>query len=228
MGIASLAIFSFFVFAVTTRKGRPAGLLLTAACGAAVAFFVMPPVFSFRVARTRDLLTLAFFGTAGLVLTQRAPSRKRQQSIPPMWAPPRERREVALEDIVAEFTASDAGARLRDAAAAIAVKGCALPCTADETFRMLADTVNAALAVPGVSRISIYAAQQPSAKRLNVVAHRIWPTPENEIIMIGQRDSSCTPMDFDGWPPNARSNWFDNGYARIFQISIETGDPNKG
>jgi hypothetical protein len=220
----ALGIFTLFVFIASMRAGKFAGFGLTVVSLAAVAW-IMPPKFSFRVSQTRDIIVLSFFGATALVLTQTAPSRQNAHILAnPASAPPLPRPlEVDLENALADFTASDTGARLREAAAAIAVKGCALPCTAGETFRILSDTVNAALALPGVVRISIYAAQQPSAKRIQVVAHRVWPTPENAVVMIGQRDSVCVPIEFAGWPARAHANWFDNGYARIYQISVETG-----
>lgn len=224
MIFAVLAVFTFLVFVASVRAGKMAGFALTVvAC--AVAAWIMPPEFSFRIAETRDIVTLALFGTTALVLTQAAPTRHRPVITTPTWEPVPRRFEVDLEEVVADFTASDPGSRLREAAAAIAVKGCALPCTANETFRIVSDTVNAALATPGVERISIYAGQQPSAKRIKVVAHRVWPTPENAIVMIGQKDSKCEPLEFAGWPANAHANWFDNGYARIYQVCVETAHP---
>ena len=218
---AVLAAFTILVLLASIRAGKTAGFALTVVtCG--IAAYLMPPEFSFRIGRTRDVVTLAVFGTTALVLTQTARPRQRPAFATPAWAPAARPSEADLADVIAEFTASEAGARLREVAVAIAVQGYALPCTTGDTFRILSDTVNAALAVPGVARISIYAAQQPSARRLKIVAHRVWPTPENAIIMIGQRDSACVPAVFPGWPANARANWFDNGYARIYQISVAT------
>ncbi|HEX4275151.1 MAG TPA: DUF4118 domain-containing protein [Bryobacteraceae bacterium] len=221
MVIASLAIFILLVFAITMRVGRVAGLALTALCGAVMAFFMMPPVFSFRVLRTSDVLALAFYATTGLVLTHTAPSRRRRALPDTQWAPAPKRLEADLATAVADLDASALGERLRKVAGAIAIEGCALPCTADETFRILSDTVTAALAVQSVQRISIFGSQQPSARRLKVVAHRVWPTPENEIIMIGRREENCIPADFPGWPAHAHASWFDNGYDCIYQVSVD-------
>jgi hypothetical protein len=222
MVFIALIIFTFLVFIASMRAGKLAGFVLTLVSLGVVAW-VVPPQASFRVSQTRDIIALALFGTTALVLAQAAPARQRQTAVANVtWDPPVRRSEVNLEDAVADFTASDPGARLREVAAAIAVKGCALPCTADETLRILSDTVTAALAVPGVSRISIYAGQQPSARRIKVVAHRIWPTPENAIVVTGQRESSCVPVEFAGWPANAHVNWFDNDYGRVYQIFVET------
>jgi hypothetical protein len=230
MVIASLAAFIFLVFAVSIRAGRMAGLALTAVCGGAMAFFLMPPFFSFRVAQTSDLVTLAFYGTAGLVLAQLARPGKREafvESYVDVPSPARRPPAVNLADVVADLSASEIGSGLRESALALALEGCSLPCTANETLRILTDTIDAALAVPGVQRISIYRGQQPSGSRLKVVAHRIWPTPQNEVIVIGRRDSSCVPVEFTGWPANARANWFENGYARIYQIWVESDRTNE-
>jgi hypothetical protein len=227
MLIGLITIFTFLVFGVAIIKGRAAALTLMTVCGAMIAF-LMPPFYSLQVSRTRDLFALAFYGTAGLVLTQTAQSRKQRllaqlevEGGGESWTPVRKRFEADLAHAVANLSSSEPGVRLRELALAIAVDGCALPCTVDETFRILSDAVNAALAVPDVQRISIYAAQRPSARLLKVVAHRVWPMPENEIVMTGRREANCVPAQFPGWPPQARANWFDNGYDRIYQIWVE-------
>ena len=61
--------------------GRLVGLGVTAVCSAAIAFFLMPPVYSLRVSQTSDLVALILYGTVGLVLTKSAPSRTRRAVI---------------------------------------------------------------------------------------------------------------------------------------------------
>jgi hypothetical protein len=55
------------VVLITNRRGRAAGLALAAFFGASVAFFVMPPMFSFRIHQPYDLATLIGYGLSSLI-----------------------------------------------------------------------------------------------------------------------------------------------------------------
>ena len=40
------------------------------------------------------------------------------------------------------------------------------------------------------------------------------------VIVAGKRDEDCEALEFAGWPPHSRASWFDNGFERVYQISL--------
>jgi hypothetical protein len=72
--ITFLAVSTVLAFAAYMVGGRLAGLILKASCSAAMAFFVIPAVFSFRTSRASDAIARAF-GAAGLALAKKAPPK---------------------------------------------------------------------------------------------------------------------------------------------------------
>ena len=64
---------------VTGKRGRAAGLALTAFFAASAAFFVMPPAFSFRIDRLFDLATLIGYGLPSLITVHLFHRSKRQE-----------------------------------------------------------------------------------------------------------------------------------------------------
>lgn len=204
--------------------GRLAGLSITALCSATMAFFLMPPLFSLRVSQTHDIVALAFYGGAGLVLAKAAPSRKKRALIrvdTVCEQAPCRTLETDLSRAVADVLSSALGSPLRALDFAVFGEALTLPCTHDETLRMLSDVLTAALETPEVQRISVYLTHRPSVRRLIVTAHYVWPPPQCKVIRIGARDDECKPTTFPGWPLESRASWFDNGYDRIYQISVK-------
>lgn len=223
MLIALIAVSIVLALAGHVIAGRLAGFSVTALCSATMAFFLMPPVFSFRVSKTQDIVVLAFYGATGLVLAKTAPKKKRTPlRVDPVCDHPQcERLETDLSPAVADLMASDLGVSLRAVNLAIFADALTLPCTKGETFRIMSDVITAAVHTPEVRCISIYGGHQPGVRRLVVTAHYVWPPPLLKVIPIGKRDDDCKPVNFPGWPLHSRASWFDNGYERIFQVSVE-------
>ena len=206
--------------------GRLGGLGVTAAYGVALAFFWMPPRDSFRVVQTQDIFALAFYGVAGLVLVEVTPSPKKRSKPPrarhDAGAFPPRRRETQLSLALSSLMASDLGQRLRMADFSYPAGSFRLPCSYEDTSRVLSDVLTAALQTPDVRRVSICVGQRPGARQLTVAAHCVFPAPCATVVEIGKHDSDCEPATFPGWPSHFRVTRFDNGYDRVFQISIET------
>jgi hypothetical protein len=210
-------------FAGALIGGRLGGLGVTVLFGVTLAFFWMPPRFSLRVAPREDIYALAFYGAAGLVLAETAPSKKKKlEPIRPYrgGGEPRQRLETRLSSALETVMSSELGERLRALDVHCPAGSFSVPCTLEETGRLLADVATAAVQTPAVRRISIYPGQRPGGRQLTVVAHCVFPAPLRSVVTIGKRDSDCEPRTFPGWPPRARVTTFDNGYGRIFQISI--------
>ena len=207
--------------------GRLVALGMTVLCGASMVYFLMPPVFTFRISRPADLVTLAFYGTLGLVFATSSTSKRKSAGVleEPVWnTPPLKQHEADIALAVRELMASDLGVRLRAADIAVEVGAVGLPCAQGAAFRILSDIVMAALRDPEVRRISIHGGRRPGVYRLYLSAHRVWPAPLGRVIIIGKRDEDCEPVLFPGWPPYIRASCFDNGYDRIYQISAETDE----
>lgn len=223
-------LIAFFAFstalAVVARVlwGGLAGVGTTAVCAATIAFFLMPPVLSFRVSETRDLIALAVFGTAGLVLAQSPRSRRRlrlagvEPSKEASTIPPHP--ESDLHDVVEQLMASDLGMRLRKLGFAVPDGGLTLPCNQAEASRILFDVSALASETPGIQHLSIYAAQFPGVRRITVAAHLVWPPPLGMVLTIGKRDEDCSQIEFPGWPGNWKAWYFENCCHRVFQVSV--------
>ena len=223
MLITAVIVATILAFAGYLAVGRFAGLSITALCGVSMAFFLMPPIFSIRVSQSHDIVALAFYGAGGLVLARSAPKKRRAlvQVRPISDLGVRKRVETDLSCGIADVISSDLGVRLRALDFDVATGGVSLPCTPDETRRILSDVLTAALQTPGVERVSVYGGQGPSIRRLIVVAHYVWPPPQGKVIIVGKRDEDCERATFPRWPLHSRASWFDNGYERIYQISVE-------
>jgi len=195
-------------------------------CSACMALFLMPPVLSLRVSQPHDLLTLTFYIAVGLVLARTTPSKREQALVEwdqiqrfPLLDTPR----TELSRTVAELMSSDLGPELRSLDFAIQGDAFLLPCTPAESRQLLCDILSVALQTPGIQRISIYGTRLPDDHRLLVVAQVVWPRPVRQVIITGMRDRDCHALMLPGWPPRWHANWFDNGYDRIFQISVQAG-----
>jgi len=210
-------------YAAYIVAGRIASLAMSAFCGAAMAFFVMQPVFSFQIAEMRDAIALTCYGAGCLALPVVAKrtgavdeehadlSEKEGSAAPaPAYAP------ASVSQLIPED--------LRIAIAArnisVAVECVRVPASREQTSGMLSDLLMAAIEDERVRRISIDGGQLPDVWLLSVTSHRVWPPPAGERITIGQHANKCTPLDFQGWPSHVRANWFDNGYARIYQVAV--------
>lgn len=203
--------------------GRPGGLGVTALYGLTLAFFVMPPRFSLRVTHRQDILALAFYGAAGLVLTETTPSAKKKRE-PARARPqrdfnPRQRVETDLALAISHVMSSCLGVRLRALDFSCSAEKFWLPCSFDDALTVLMAVLTAAIETPGVQRVSLGVGQRPGSRQLTVAAHYILARPAT-VVTIGKRDMDCEPVAFLGWPAHASATTFDNGYARIFQIKI--------
>jgi hypothetical protein len=223
LNIVAIIAAGVLVLAVHFVAGRLVSLGMTAVCSAAMAFFLMPPVHSFRISQTSDRIALGLYSALGLVVAKSAPSRKKRAII---REGPRQNNnlvklsEVDTQVVMTELMSSDVGARLRVAGVAVDVADVRLPCLYQDALRILTDVVTAALRDTGIRHISIYGGKRPGAQFLIVTAHRVWPSPLYKVITIGQREEDCVPAVFSGWPAHSKANWFDNGYDRIYQVSI--------
>lgn len=196
--------------------GRLGGLGVTLLYGVTLAFFWMTPRFSLRVTHRQDIYALAFYGAAGLVLAETAPSAKKKREATRVCGDDdfAERRcvETNLALAVAKLMSSDLGPRLRSVGLSYSDQAFRLPCAFDEASHLLADVLTAALEVPEVRRVSIYPGQRPGSRQLTVAAHYVFPAPLRSVVTIGK----C-------WTSRSGVTTFDNGYSRIFQISILDG-----
>jgi hypothetical protein len=119
------------VLAVRFVAGRLVCLGTTAVSSAAMAFFLMPPVHSFRVSDTSDRFALCFYDAVGLVVAKSAPSRKkcacsREEPTPnsyPVRSP-----QTDIQAVMTELMSSDVGARLNVAGVAVDVARTARIC----------------------------------------------------------------------------------------------------
>jgi hypothetical protein len=213
-----------FAFAGSLLAGRLGALGTTVLYGAAIAFFWMPPRFSIRVTQPQDIAALAFYGVAGLVLAGTSPGKKKRgrAGIDRAYGfGSRPRGKTDLSRAVASIMSSELGSRLHARGFTSPGAAVILPCTRQEIVRILSDILTEALQAPDVQRISIGVGRRPNVIQLTVAAYRNWPPPLGDSRTIGKRDQDCEELTIAGWPSHSRATWFDNGYGRIFQVSIE-------
>jgi hypothetical protein len=205
--------------------GRLAGLCITALCGLAMAYFLMPPFLSLHVSQTHDVIALAFYGIAGLVFVRATPSARNHKALPeaePAEVSVRlEHIETDLSTLVSELMSSDTGVAFRKLSVEVACDRFELPCTHEEALQILSDLLTVARRTVGVERVSFYGSERPGNRCLKMAAHHVFPIPPDAgIIVIGKREEYCRAATFAGWPAAVRSTWFDNGYDRIVQVSF--------
>lgn len=224
MLITIVAASSGVAFLAYSVAGRVIGLSVTTLCGAFMAFFCMPPFFSFRVSQMHDVLALAAYGVVGLVLAGTAPSKRRAAGNPAiqqydLCIP--ERVEVDIESTIAELLSSALGDRLRGIEVVVLQNVIALNHSRSDTKRILFDVLREASLLPKVQRISISVGHRPGLRQLNVVARHNIEDLHGKVITIGKRDEDCERIEFPGWPQASHATYFDNGCERVFQISVK-------
>jgi hypothetical protein len=221
--LAVLTLATMISLAGYRWAGKAGGFAVTVLCGSAVAFFLMPPLFSFRVSNPHDIVALAFYGTAGLVLAKTAPSRGKTAALRARagvtWGGS-DARQTDLAGVIDDLRESEIGIWLREIELSIPSEGVTLPCSREEAWLILRDVLTAASLIPGTRGVAIHGGQLPGYQRLTVVAQLAGPVPEREVVVIGKRDQDCNRVGFPGWPADARASWFENGYACVFQISL--------
>ena len=152
----------------------------------AMAFFVMPPRFSFAVADPTNLLVLAGYCAFGIFLTARIP----RPAVTPidLGLTPNQPAEAPcrLVDVLAEIP----GVKSTDRLARLSEHGVgALPCRKAVAVAILNDIVAEANRC-GTTGIEIFPTRTPGVRGLSVVARRSLP-PEGEVIAIGRRPDQC-------------------------------------
>ncbi len=195
------------------------GLSITALCSALMAYFLMTPVYSFRVSQPSDIAALALYGSVGLVLARTIPFKRHRAlstGIPQIHAPSRV--EADLEAALADVKSYQLGVLLRAEKIKLAARTTLL-CTHAEAVRILSGVFYSAFQDAQIQQVYIYVTRQPRGQRLFIANYR-WPVPSGQVIVIGRRDADCEPALFSELPPGVSASWFDNGYARIYQVSI--------
>jgi hypothetical protein len=187
-----------------------------------MAFFAMPPDFSFQVREPADVAALGAYGVVGLFILRKGPARHSRfsggLSTEAPHTLPRTPLSLALEDVLA----SHVGARLR--ARRVELTAAVLPLVPGsqaEAACVLADVLTAALDLPDLRSVTISAGREPASERIWLSAQTRRP-PLNRAVTTGKTDAECDPFCGDNWPSFCRATWFDNGYDRIYQISFLT------
>jgi hypothetical protein len=187
------------VWRITNKRGRGAGLTLAAFFGASVAFFVMPPMFSFRIDQPYDLATLIGYGLSSLAAAHLFRRGARQQ--------------VSFDSRTLTLNTAPAFSRHEDG----------LELYFDPKIsNVIANVLELASESPTIAgRTSIHSACQPGLRRVWIVAQRRTDAPLPHSLIIGLRDEDCQTIVRPDWPANCSVTWFDNRVERVYQISIQ-------
>jgi hypothetical protein len=220
-----LGLIAAVLVALLTRAlGRLAGISAAALFGAFMAFFTMDPALSFTVDNAQDRTMLVMYGVASLVVVQRAPRRKvtafpsaessRQQ-------PAGDR--LGLREILETAVARSGREGIRvDIETKLNLPNWSEPVRSDVT-----GAIESALAGVEATRITVYAAETPSA-------HRVWlalqyrPLPDQaHSLELGRRADLCDPMSTD-LTDRCSVTTFDNGFEKVVQVAVgNSAAPNQ-
>jgi hypothetical protein len=219
LGVGTLVVLGLFALA-----GRLAGFSVMILWSAGTAYFLMPPVYSFRIANAGDLAAIALYGAVGLVLARTAPGPRRpvrnEHDIPGTESP--RAALVNLATVLADLISSSSlGERLKERQVEIDAPYLhKIHCSYTDGVCILSHALAAVLAEPHRCRVSFHVGRRPEAELLFVDVHRVWPPPPRQTITIGKSDENCSRGDPHGWPSHLSATWFDNGYGRNYQITL--------
>jgi hypothetical protein len=192
--LASLAA----VIAMSRYFGRVAGIFTAATCGVSVAF-VMPPAFSFEIDSIADQTTLAAFGAMSLFVLYRIPGLRRgifpypSQSSP---APAGTPLSTIMRDVV-------------PAGIAVSIADLEITTPAARAEQALREVLQDVLSQPSIVGISVYGGRLPGEERIWVAA-RYRDLPEEPCLLMAKRNTRGVTV-------------FDNGYERVYSISLCAG-----
>jgi hypothetical protein len=198
-------------------------MVVTLACGGSIAYFLMPPRFSFQVANFSDIATLTCYGIVGLVLGR--PARRESADNSPSTCNPDSTRRNCYIDLGAlnNLLSPELCALLSVTRVPMSVHASAALWPGDDVIPIVTAAIRHASGKTRVQRISVEGGKRPGQLRLTVTAHYTWPTPSGEVIRIGKADQKCDRAEFLYSPGHIEGTWFDNGYSYIYQFTAEAG-----
>jgi hypothetical protein len=179
------------VVMVARHYGRTVGMLAAATCGVSVAF-VMPPAFSFEVDSFLDQALLAAYGAVSLLVLYRVPPRFK----PGFTA--------GVAPIQTGTPLSTIVHRVLPAGVEVSIGEMNIEASIEKAETALREVFQTALAQPGIERLTIYGGRWPGVDRIWVAA-QYRDQPPDSCILIGARRALT---------------WFDNGFERVYQISL--------
>ena len=212
----------FGICAVTVLAGRMAGLAATALSGALIAYFVMPPVFSFRIERQKDLAILNVYCVAGLVVTRTVRRASRGRNLAGRMARgPRASAvsELAIREAITWAIGSDPRFRTVDFRP-VPFDPPREICHAQRAIaRVVAEVLQIAFERSGEARrVSIYSARESGAERVWIIAQYAADPALPYSLNTGRDDAQ--PLFQVTWPAQFAVTHFDNGVEHVYQIAI--------
>lgn len=212
-----LALCALLAILLTTRRfGRLVGFSAAAALGATMAYFTMPPSFSFAIENPVDQGALVVYSMASLFLVRRrGPRGLKAASLPRLGSGYVGAAGTLVADAVGE-------ALLRGGHAPVSLsvgRDVGVSRSAAEALELFSVVVEAAYAAVTPQAMSVYAGLTPGHERI-WVAVRYAPTPEGPgVVTIGRHVDGCAALTGAGLA-DCTVSWFDNGYERIYQICV--------
>ena len=187
------------VLLVSRAYGRFIGMFAAATCGVSVAW-VMPPSFSFQVDGFLDQFALAAYGAFSLLVVIRKSARPAKNSPSERFPGPCESPRTSLGELIPPTEGVE-----------VFVAPLTIASDREHARRELEAAFRLALAHRDVENISVYGGRWPGVDRVWVAA-RYRSLPEEPCVLMSA--------------PNTRNSAticsFDNGYERIYQISLPT------
>jgi hypothetical protein len=224
LAIISIVLAGVSILLARVLAGRTAAITVTGISTMLTAL-VLPPSLSFHIESSTDAAALVVQGLVGLAIASGIRPRKPRET----YAASRRhektnRAEVqhSLSDIAHKVMRGDPalGQRLGDLEVFgdIEFHG---QLSAQELERIVSDLLRVSFSLKEVERVGVYTGRQPSSTRITVVASYNLSRTSPHVYSLGQTDDRCTLLQTNGWPRNCSARWFDNGYAYVYQVSIE-------
>jgi hypothetical protein len=197
--------------------GRIAGISTAAACGASMAFFTMEPAFSFEVASPFDRGTLFMYVLTSLLLLLRSPKQDRVLLERLAW--PAKQTVKVSRTALAELLEAAVSRAWPEGIEIDVDRGMQVACSPHRIEPVLRAVMRAGVPDLLPTRIAAYGADTPGQSRIWLaLQYKAWPV-EPHVVHIGKNTDQCPRLEIPNCPDCAVT-WFDNGFERVFQISI--------
>jgi hypothetical protein len=226
--IIAMADAMLLAYAAAMSVGRLACLGTSVACGAGLVYFIMPPIFSFHITRVRDGIALAVYALGCLAFMRLTSLNSTAEDTPESPADLDFDKTNPITSICLDDLLTDSfRALIKDLGIPLTAENVELSCSASEAQRVISDLLTPDLITPEVTRISITGGQRPSIRLLNIAVHRTHEWPVDASVCIGRHERQCNSFQVADWPDSIRANWFDNGYSRIYQVTMACGSEHR-
>ena len=184
-----------------------------------------PPFLSFHIERKVDIAALALQSLAGVLIASTSRGKARQYAESSDFEPRRQlERTYSLLAVAQRVVKCDPD--LQHTVIDLQASGCTgeqVGLSESDLQRILFDVIRSSISYGHAHRISLSIGRRPENDQIVIITEPDTAPELRRLYAIGRPDSHCDPLPVDNWPKGCSATWFNNGHARIYQISIQKG-----